>query len=142
MLSALSMVLGRRKYMRSRVAGSQKGGERAKEGWSRGLWPRLKIAPFACRGSAMVLMLAVVARTCFVLLPRILHLRAVVSRSFFEAIEGYGKAEEHAPSGTTRCASSHRTLELCNMADVLFNFQSFPQQHNSNFLRRYRLRGW
>ena len=32
MLSALSMVLGRRKYMRSRVAGSQKGGGARKGG--------------------------------------------------------------------------------------------------------------
>jgi hypothetical protein len=39
------------------------------------------------------------------LLLRFLHLRVFVSRSFFEIIEGYGKAEEHAPSGTTCCAS-------------------------------------
>lgn len=39
------------------------------------------------------------------LLLRFLHLRGFVSRSFFEVIEGHGKAEEHAPSGTTCCAS-------------------------------------
>ena len=39
------------------------------------------------------------------LLLRFLHLRVFVSRSFFEVIEGYGKAEEHAPSGTACCAS-------------------------------------
>ena len=39
------------------------------------------------------------------LLLRFLHLRLFVSRSFFEVIEGYGSAEEHAPSGATRRAS-------------------------------------
>ena len=67
------------------------------------------------------------------LLLRFLHLRVLVSRSFFEVIEGYGRAEEHAPSGTTCRASSRWVQSGCN---VLSNFQSFPQLHNFNFLRR------
>lgn len=63
------------------------------------------VAPFDCVGLAMLKELAETFRTCFVLLLRFLHLRVFVSRSFFEVIEGYGKAEEHAPSGTTCRAS-------------------------------------
>lgn len=87
------------------LRGREKGWSERWRGDLEGLRSRLMAAP-SVRRARVILSdadrgLAYLLR----LLLRFLHLRVFVSRSFFEVIEGYGGAEEHAPSGTTCRAS-------------------------------------
>lgn len=122
--------------MPSRAEASRKGAARAMEG-RRGelLWRRV-FALFVCtapasgagddKGRAYLLRV----------LLQFLHLRVFVSRSFFHLFEGYGSAEEHAPSGTTW--SRRRNGFLRGAAWTQHTCKtSVPQQHSFSVLREY-----